>query len=218
MARFALIPAAPVLLENVDLLETSRIADLRAAVEGVLSRRERWSLPVETLPPLAGLGGYGIDRGVDTRTGEMLEGADWVQAVTDLDPDERAASESAHPGIAVTLLHAHAAGVMIVPLGSADDLVVPLDLSVAATEDAPLAPAPGADSFNQAFIDALHADDLSALHAVIDTAAEVHAEMGLLTTALTHLQQRRTGSFTLDELVFDVDIHDVRSLCGTGTC
>lgn len=221
MARFALIPAAPILLENIDLLESARTAALRAEVEGVLSSREVWSLPVDTLPPLAGLGGLGIDRGIDTRTGQLLSGEDWVEAVRALSPEERAACESAHPGVAVALMHAHSAGVRLGPLGAADDLVVPLDLSVAASPDAPLAPAAGAAAFDDALVAALTAGEVPALLALTPGAASAHADIELLTAALAHLAERSQGStpsLTLDRTVFDADVHDVRSLCATGSC
>ena len=84
MAVFAVIPAAPILVAGVDLAETSHAAQMRAAIESCLLTRSEWTLPVRQLPPLAGLGGLGIDRGIDTRTNELLDGEEWVQAVSEL--------------------------------------------------------------------------------------------------------------------------------------
>ncbi|RBP67851.1 hypothetical protein DFO66_10171 [Brevibacterium sanguinis] len=218
MARFALIPASPVLLDGVDRLETPRLAGLRASIEDVLRTSPRWSLPVADLPPLAGLGGYGIDRGIDTRSGELLVGDDWIEAVGDLGDDERAAAESAHPGIGITLLHAHAAGVSVGALADSGDLIIPLDLSAAAGEDSPLAPVPGATAFDAAVIEALGAADVPALLDLIAGAADVHADLTLLHAALNHLGERPDRVFDLEKIVFDEDVHDVRSLCGTGRC
>ena len=118
MGAFAIIPAAPVLLENIDRSETARMAELRTAARDTVSTQTDWALPIETLPPVAGLGGWGIDRGVDTRTGRLLSGTDWVDTVDTLTMDERRLAEAADPAVIVAILHAHAAGVDIGTLGS----------------------------------------------------------------------------------------------------
>jgi hypothetical protein len=84
MGAFAIIPAAPVLLENIDRSETARMVELRTVIRDTLRTQTDWALPIETLPPVAGLGGWGIDRGVDTRTGQSLSGAEWADTVEGL--------------------------------------------------------------------------------------------------------------------------------------
>ncbi|MDN5806419.1 MAG: hypothetical protein L0J17_11830 [Brevibacterium sp.] len=215
MPSFAIIPAAPILLAGVNLAETANIARLRAAIESCLLSKAAWALPVRELPPLAGLGGLGIDRGIDTRDGELLEDEDWVQAVSELAPAHRAACESAHPAIAVAALHAHAAGVRIGPLGSSADLLIPIDLSVAASENAPLAPVPDAVEANDRVVNSLTGDDARTISAASTAAADVHADLDLLAAALDTLNQEPSDySF---RTVFDESVHEVRSLCGAGT-
>lgn len=215
MPSFAIIPAAPILLAGVDLAETANVARLRAWIESSLMCRPAWALPVRELPPLAGLGGLGIDLGIDTRTNELLEGEDWLQAVFELSPALRAACESAHPGIAVALLHAHSVGVRVGPLGSTDDLLVPIDLSVAASENAPLAPVPDAVEANDRVVNSLTGDDARTISAASTAAADVHADLDLLAAALDTLNQEPSDySF---RTVFDESVHEVRSLCGAGT-
>lgn len=216
MTVFAIIPAAPILLPDVDSAETARIGALRTAIETVLAQRLAWALPVHELPVLAGLGGWGIDRGIDTRTGKMLHGQQWVQAVSALDPTQRAACESAHPAIAVALLHAHDCGVRIGPLGSSDDLLMPIDLSVAATDEAPLAPVPGAADADEGLVSAVTAGNGPALVSALAAARDVHADLELLKAGAAHMleQGRSVWSFAA---AFDENVHDVRSLCGTGT-
>lgn len=216
MPAFAIIPAAPILLAGVDLAEPTRIGQLRNAIESCLLTRTMWALPVSELPPIAGLGGLGIDRGIDTRTNELLEGEDWVQTVSDLNPDERAASESAHPAIAVALLHAHACGVRIGALGSADGLLVPIDLSVATSENAPLAPVPGAAESDERIVRSLTAGGVAAVAAATAAAADVHADLDLLDAATAHMLARDGSDYSFST-VFDESVHEVRSLCGTGT-
>ena len=75
MGTVAVIPAAPVLLEGIDHRETEHIGRLRQRIQAVLAARPDWALPVEDLPPVLGLGGWGIDRGIDTRTGALLVAA-----------------------------------------------------------------------------------------------------------------------------------------------
>ncbi|GAA1561461.1 hypothetical protein [Brevibacterium picturae] len=216
MPSFAIIPAAPILLAGVDLTETAHVARLRAGVESSLMSRPAWALPVRELPALAGLGGLGIDRGIDTRTNELLEGEDWVQAVSELSPAQRATCESAHPGIAVALLHAHSAGVRIGPLGSTDDLLVPIDLSVAASENAPLAPVPGAEEVDERIVDSLTAGDVRTVASAVSAASDVHTDLDLLAAAAAHMLDQESSEYSFDT-VFDDSVHEVRSLCGTGT-
>src|SRR5699024_7837828 len=88
MGSYAIIPAAPVLLDDVDLIETAQTAELRATIRTALQTQPSWALPVDTLPPVAGLGGWGIDRGIDTRSGRLLTGSHWVDAVESLTEGE----------------------------------------------------------------------------------------------------------------------------------
>lgn len=216
MPAFAIIPAAPILLNGVNLSESAQIGQLRTDIESCLQTKTLWSLPVSELPPVAGLGGLGIDRGIDTRTNELLEGEDWVQTVSKLNPADRAASESAHPAIAAALLHAHTCGVRIGPLGSTDDLLVPIDLSVAASENAPLAPVSGAVQADDRIIHSLNVGDVDEIVAAIATATRVHADLDLLEAAAEHMQVHRASDYSF-RTVFDESVHEVRSLCGTGT-
>lgn len=216
MRSFAIIPSAPILLAGVNLAEAATAEALRTSIESCLLTKASWALPVSGLPLLVGLGGLGIDRGIDTRTNELLEGEDWVQAVSELSPASRADCESAHPAIAVALLHAHASGVRIGPLGSSDDLLIPIDLSVAASDNAPLAPVPQAAEADDRIVRSLQAGDIGAICAAIAAAADVHADLDLLDAAAVHMRAQggRDYSFTT---VFDERVHEVRSLCGTGT-
>lgn len=222
MPSFAIIPAAPIFLAEVNLAESTRIRELRASIESNLAAHARWALPVNVLPPLAGLGGLGIDRGIDTRTGERLDGDEWVRAVSALDAVDRADCESAHPATSVALLHAHAAGVQVGPLGSSGNLLIPIDLSVAASADAPLAPVPGAAEADEQLVHALTVGDAGTMAAVIALADDVHADLELLDAAATRMMTREANGYSFSTVfdfttVFDETIHDVRSLCGTGT-
>lgn len=217
MPSFAIIPAAPILLPGVDLAEDERVAGLRAAIESQLATRSTWALPVDTMPPVAGLGGLGIDRGIDTRTGELLEGDEWVQAVTALEAGDRAACEAAHPAIAVALLHAHSAGVQVGALGSTDNLLIPIDLSVAAAADAPLSPVPGAAESDERLVQALTRGDAGTIAAAVAAADGVHADLELLDAAITLMQNEEAEDYSFTA-AFDESVHDVRSLCGIGIC
>ncbi|NJC56960.1 hypothetical protein [Brevibacterium marinum] len=171
---------------------------------------------MDELPPLAGLGGWGIDRGIDARTGELLEGEDWVRAVGELAPADRAACESAHPAIAVGLLHAHAAGVQIRPSGSSDDLLIPIDLSAASAENSPLAPVPGAAAVDGQLVRGITTGDAADVGVAIAAAEDVHADLELLDAAAGLMMAREPSAYAF-RTVFDERVHEVRSLCGTGT-
>lgn len=209
MGRVALIPAAPVLLPDVDLSESESTAEVRAEIREMLTTADHWALPVETLPVLLGLGGFGIDRGIDTRTGERLDGEDWVRAVAGLDTPAREHCALAHPGLSAAALHAHAAGVSIGPIDSGTDVLVPIDLSAAATADAPLAPVDGAQEFDAGVVAAIRDGDIRALRAAVDAAGGVHADLALLDAALDTLAAAPIAS----RIVLDVGIHDVRTVC-----
>ncbi|AMT94323.1 hypothetical protein A2T55_11480 [Brevibacterium linens] len=218
MGAFAIIPAAPVLLEKIDRSEATRMVELRTAIRDTLRTQTRWALPIETLPPVAGLGGWGIDRGVDTRTGRLLCGPDWVETVGALTVEARRLAEAADPAIVVAILHAHAAGVDIGPLGSSENLLLPIDLSGAATEDAPLAPIGGAADFDAAVIETLTAGstmDTGSLLELCDRADTVAANLSALAAGIRYALDRGTRVSTLEPVV-DEPVHEVRTLCGTG--
>ncbi len=153
------------------------------------------ALPVRELPTLAGLGGYGIDDGVDLRSGMRLRAEAWRAACERLTPAQREASIAAHPAIGVAALHAHAAGVQLAGWGepraprtsaaaaAPAHLVVPIDLSGASSADGPLAPVDGADDFDAAVLAALTAGDENSLREYIDRAPCFHADLDMLGAA-----------------------------------
>jgi hypothetical protein len=245
MGTCALIPAAPVLLDDIDRSEPPRIAQLRESIRQVLRTEDSWALPVETLPPVAGLGGWGIDRGIDMETGRLLTGEEWVGAVESLTPEERRIAEAADPAVIIALLHAYAAEVAVGPIGSSENLLLPLDLSGAATDDAPLAPVDGAAEYDAALVEALTAAGPSVLYsgnaarprsdrslpttsdpvAAIDTvrvldlcsqAHTVHADLTVVEAGIRNLTSANARLSPFD-LVFDEPVHEVRSICGTST-
>ncbi|SDS46802.1 hypothetical protein SAMN04489752_1781 [Brevibacterium siliguriense] len=219
MGTFAIIPAAPVLLEDIDRIETTRMVELRTAIRDTVRTQAEWALPIEVLPPVAGLGGWGIDRGVDTRTGRLLTGSDWGETVEALTPEERRLAEAADPAIIVAILHAHAAGVDIGTLGTSENLLLPIDLSGAATEDAPLAPVDGAADFDAAVIEALTSGptmDTERLFEFCDRADSVAANLSALAAGIRYAVSRSARVSTLEPIV-DEPVHEVRTLCGTGT-
>lgn len=218
MGAFAITPAAPVLLENIDRSETARMVELRTVVRDTLRTQTDWALPIETLPPVAGLGGWGIDRGVDTRTGQYLSGTEWVDTVEGLTTDERRLAEAADPAILVAILHAHAIGIDLGPLGSSENLLLPIDLSGAATEDAPLAPLDGAAEFDRAVVETLTSGtklDIGSLLDLCDQAEAMAANLSVLAAGVRHAVDQGARVSTL-ELVVDERVHEVRSVCGTG--
>lgn len=220
MAAFAIIPAAPVLLADIDGLESARTAELRSGIEDLLATQTSWALPVDTLPPVAGLGGWGIDRGIVTRTGEVLTGTDWVEAVRSLSASQREASEIADPAIIVGLLHAHAAGVEVGARDTSENMLAPIDLSAAASADAPLAPVDGAADFDDQVVATLTCSDLIDVSTLLVLTAEAqtfHANLTALEAGVGHLSGlgRRLGNL---EVIFDEHVHEVRSLCAAGDC
>lgn len=218
MGAFAIIPAAPVLLDDIDLSETARTVDLRTAIRETLRTQTGWALPIETLPPVAGLGGWGIDRGVDTRTGQLLSGNEWVETVEVLTSEERQFAEAADSAVIVAILHAHAADVEIGPLGSSENLLLPIDLSGAATEDAPLAPIDGAAEFDTAVIETLTFGttmETKRLLELCDHAETVAAGLSVLAAGIRHIVDQGARVSTLQPVV-DESVHEVHTLCGTG--
>lgn len=220
MGTSAVIPAAPVLLDHIDHSEPSRMAQLRDSIRQVLLTQDSWALPVTTLPPVAGLGGWGIDRGIVTATGRMLTGDEWVETVGSLTPAERRIAEATDPAIIVALLHAHAAGVAVGPIGSSENLLLPLDLSGAATDNAPLAPVDGAADFDAELVDALTADalsiDVGRVLELCSQAPAFHADLTAVDAGIRHLISENAFLSPFD-FVFDEPVHEVRSVCGTTT-
>ena len=219
MGAFAIIPAAPVLLDDVDLIETARTAELRATIRSALRTQPSWALPVQTLPPVVGLGGWGIDRGIDIVSGRMLTGNHWVETVESLTDAERAAAEALDPAVIVGVLHAHSADVEVGPLGSSPNLLLPIDLSAAVTDNAPLAPVDGAADFDAAVVTALTGTaeiDTDRLLDLCAGAEAVHADLTSLETGIRHIVARG-GTVSAPVLSVDERVHEVRCLCGTGT-
>lgn len=219
MGAFAIIPAAPVLLEHIDHSETSRMVELRTALYDTVRSQSDWALPIEALPPVAGLGGWGIDRGVAIRTGRLLSGADWVETVDALTTDERRLAEAADPAVIVAILHAHAAGVGIGPLGSSENLLLPIDLSGAAADDAPLAPIDGAADFDDAVVETLTSGptlDTASLVDLCEQAESMAANLSVLAAGIRHVVDHGARVSAL-EPVIDERVHHVRTLCGTGS-
>lgn len=93
---------------------------------------------------------------------------------------------------------------------------MPIDLSVAATDEAPLAPVPGAADADEGLVSAVTAGNGPALVSALAAARDVHADLELLKAGAAHMleQGRSVWSFAA---AFDENVHDVRSLCGTGT-
>jgi hypothetical protein len=219
MGSYAIIPAAPVLLDDVDLIETAQTAELRATIRTALRTQPSWALPVDTLPPVAGLGGWGIDRGIDTRSGRLLTGSHWVDAVESLTEGERSAAETVDASVIVGLLHAHSAEVEVGPLGSSPNVLLPIDLSAAVTDSAPLAPVDGAADFDAEVVDTLTGSaeiDFCGLLELCERADSVHADLRSLRAGLGHIVDRG-GTISSANLTVDERVHEVRSLCGTGT-
>src|SRR5699024_12761901 len=69
MGSYAIIPAAPVLLDDVDLIETRQTAELRATIRATLRTQPSWALPVESQQPAAGLCGWVCVRVLQTARG-----------------------------------------------------------------------------------------------------------------------------------------------------
>ncbi|MGC2942136.1 MULTISPECIES: hypothetical protein [unclassified Brevibacterium] len=218
MGAFAIIPAAPVLLDDIDGSEPVRMVELRTAIRETLRTQTDWALPIDTLPPVAGLGGWGIDRGVDTRTGRLLCGSEWVETVEALTEEERTVAEAADAAVIVAILHARAADVEIGPIGSSENLLLPIDLSGAATDDAPLAPIDGAAEFDIAVIEALTsgiAIGSERLLELCDQAESLAANLRVLAAGIRHVVDQGARLSTLQPVV-DEPVHEVHSLCGTG--
>ncbi|WP_141741540.1 hypothetical protein [Brevibacterium sp. HMSC08F02] len=131
---------------------------------------ESTEIGIDADTPLVGLGPYGIDRGVDMRTGQLLTGNAWQAAVAEL-PDEAARQTvqdaCARAGSAALL--AVEAGLTPVPLDRAQAALITFDFSATSTPDGPLAPVEGAPEHDRALMEAIQASQAQALtHAARD--------------------------------------------------
>ncbi|WP_145990174.1 hypothetical protein [Brevibacterium ravenspurgense] len=127
-------------------------------------------LGIDADTPLVGLGPYGIDRGVDMRTGQLLTGSAWQDAVVEL--TDEAARQAVHDACAragSAALLAVEAGLTPVPLDRAQAALITFDFSATSTPDGPLAPVEGAPEHDRALMEAIQAGQAQALtHAARD--------------------------------------------------
>src|SRR5699024_5213640 len=157
--------------------------------------------------------------GIDTVSGRLFTGSHWVEAVESLTDDGRAAAEAVDPAVIIALLHAHSADVEVGPLGSSPNLLLPIDLSAAVTDNAPLAPVDGAADFDAAVVTALTgtADiDTDRLIALCVSAEPVIADLSRLLSGTWPIVALGC-TVSAPELSVDERVHEVRCLCGTGT-
>lgn len=164
------------------------------------------TLPVRTLPPVAGLGSFGIDVGVDLRRGDgdaapavitasrgacapeasapphILRGPAWRALTSHLSEQERQASTAAHPAIGVCALHAATRGTQLrawTPGEHPQHLVIPIDTSAAVSDVSPLAPIPGACDFDSTLVAAMQAWDIMTLAEASARASHFAADLSL---------------------------------------
>ncbi|MCQ9367693.1 hypothetical protein NQ038_04735 [Brevibacterium sp. 50QC2O2] len=184
-ARLVVLPTAPAYVPGVNPGATTRQRAFSARVVDLLAGPTPLTFPARRLPALAGLGGYGLDRGVDLRTGtHICVGAAWRAACARLKEEERRACLAAHSGLGVVAELVAASGPAgrlrawpalepergqavgsTDPVGAAGPelVIVPVDLSARSTPDGPLAPLPGAAEFDRAVLAALRAWDVPGL-------------------------------------------------------
>lgn len=183
-AVIELLPAAPAYVPGVNPAADSGDREITAQLlEAFVSGSIH--VPARSLPPVAGLGGFGIDMGVDLRDGrgDLLTGEDWRETCAALSPAERRAASAAHPAFGVLALLANAAGATLStwpPSGAqalVDRLVVPVDLSARSFPDGPLAPVEGAGDFDSAAIAALGAWDVAELRRLAELAPAYAADL-----------------------------------------
>ncbi|OFT27198.1 hypothetical protein HMPREF3172_00865 [Brevibacterium sp. HMSC08F02] len=170
--RAAVVPAAPVYTAGVTRTRTPAEDTLRQAMLTAIAwaAGESTEIGIDADTPLVGLGPYGIDRGVDMRTGQLLTGNAWQAAVAEL-PDEAARQTvqdaCARAGSAALL--AVEAGLTPVPLDRAQAALITFDFSATSTPDGPLAPVEGAPEHDRALMEAIQASQAQALtHAARD--------------------------------------------------
>ena len=168
----AVVPAAPVYTAGVTRTRTPAEAALRQAMLTAIAwaAGESTEIGIDADTPLVGLGPYGIDRGVDMSTGQLLTGNAWQAAVAEL-PDEaaRQAVQDACARAGSAALLAVEAGLTPVPLDRAQAVLITFDFSATSTPDGPLAPVEGAAEHDRALMEAIQAGQAQALaHAARD--------------------------------------------------
>ena len=170
--RAAVVPAAPVYTAGVTRTRTPAEDTLRQAMLTAIAwaAGESTEIGIDADTPLVGLGPYGIDRGVDMRTGQLLTGSAWQAAVAEL-PDEaaRQAVQDACARAGSAALLAVEAELTPVPLDRAQAALITFDFSATSTPDGPLAPVEGAAEHDRALMEAIQAGQAQALtHAAQD--------------------------------------------------
>ncbi|OFL64864.1 hypothetical protein HMPREF2757_06250 [Brevibacterium sp. HMSC063G07] len=164
--RAAVVPAAPVYTAGVTRTRTPAEDTLRQSMLTAIAWAAGGSTEIGTDAdtPIVGLGPYGIDRGVDMHTGELLTGSAWQAAVAEL-PDEaaRQAVQDACARAGSAALLAVEAGLTPVPLDRAQAALITFDFSATSTPDGPLAPVDGAAEHDRALMEAIKAGQVQAL-------------------------------------------------------
>ncbi|MCG7300475.1 hypothetical protein MHJ85_04285 [Brevibacterium ravenspurgense] len=173
--RAAVVPAAPVYTAGVTRARTPAEDTLRQAMLTAIAwaAGESTEIGIDADTPLVGLGPYGIDRGVDMSTGQLLTGNAWQVAVAEL-PDEaaRQAVQDACARAGSAALLAVEAGLTPVPLDRAQAALITFDFSATSTPDGPLAPVEGAPEHDRALMEAIKDGQTQAL---AQAAQEAHA-------------------------------------------
>lgn len=164
--RAAVVPAAPVYTAGVTRTRTPAEDTLRQAMLTAITWAAGGStdIGIDADTPLVGLGPYGIDRGVDMRTGQLLTGSAWQAAVAELADDaSRQAAQDACARAGSAALLAVEAGLTPVPLDRAQAALITFDFSATSTPDGPLAPVEGAPEHDRALMEAIQASQAQAL-------------------------------------------------------
>ena len=170
--RAAVVPAAPVYTAGVTRTRTPAEDTLRQTMLTAIAwaAGESTEIGIDADTPLVGLGPYGIDRGVDMRTGQLLTGSAWQAAVAEL--ADEAARQAVHDACAragSAALLAVEAGLTPVPLDRVQAALITFDFSATSTPDGPLAPVEGAPEHDRALMEAIQAGQAQALtHAAQD--------------------------------------------------
>ena len=169
--RAAVVPAAPVYTTGVTRTRTPAEDTLRQAMLTAIAwaAGESTEIGIDADTPVVGLGPYGIDRGVDMSTGQLLTGSAWQAAVAEL-PDEaaRQAVQDACARAGSAALLAVEAGLTPVPLDRAQAALITFDFSATSTRDGPLAPVEGAAEHDRALMEDIQAGQAQALAQAAD--------------------------------------------------
>lgn len=170
--RAAVVPAAPVYTAGVTRTRTPAEDTLRQTMLTAIAwaAGDNTEIGIDADTPLVGLGPYGIDRGVDMRTGQLLTGSAWQAAVAEL-PDEaaRQAVQDACAQAGSAALLAVEAELTPVPLDRAQAALITFDFSATSTPDGPLAPVEGAAEHDRALMEAIQTGQAQAMaHAARD--------------------------------------------------